>query len=106
MHQEKKDLYKMILHLPFLDSIDEVRETIESIMKSNHIDDNKKKYLEQKLLKKEQWMKVHIMKNFTAGIISTQRVESFHAQLKKQVNSNCQLMELVDICKNLMVSRY
>ncbi len=58
-------------------------------------------YLEKKLYScRESWARYSIVKVFTAGVESTQRVESLNGVLKKHMDRGTLLRELVKVIEN------
>lgn len=62
-------------------------------------------YLKLKLESKDLWAKYAIKDTFSVGVSTTSRVESLHSLLKKHLNSNSRLCEVLDRFKKIVAAQ-
>ena len=92
---KSKELYKIIVNLPFEKNIIKLNDNIEKILE-NELIIKDKEYFEDQLKFKELWAKSYISKYFTAGICTTQRAESIYTTLSKVLSNSCSLLEMLE----------
>jgi len=95
-------LYRKIINLPYSNYPEEFEEDFSDICKSDLLQTELIKYLEDKVEEKEFWVKGYMKNQFCCGMCSSSsRIESKHRVLKLYLNSGKRLTELFQIVKQL-----
>lgn len=89
--KKDKDLYDLLLSLPFVTCQEKFESIIEKANSSNTITQGELDYLEEKLKTKRKWSKSYTKHIFTGGICTTSRVEGLHGILRNALNSSSAL---------------
>lgn len=87
--------------MPYSNYKEEFEESLKEIKKSRSINNELKKYLDEKIKEKEFWVKAFMKKKFCYGMCTTSRIEAKHSVFKKFLNSGKRLTEVFQIIKEL-----
>ena len=100
--KEAKVCPEKFLTLPYSNYPEEFEEDFSDICKSDLLQTELIKYLEDKVEEKESWVKGYMKNQFCCGMCSSSsRIESKHRVLKLYLNSGKRLTELFQIVKEL-----
>ena len=102
INSDYDDIKQMIFQLPYLYSKEKFNTNINLIiefLKQEKYDKNLK-YLENLLLKKNQWARSHFENNFDADISTTSRVESWNAVIKQYLNSRSEISAIIEFIRD------
>lgn len=99
--EDQKELYRTIIQLPFVDYKEDFENYMKKILKSKHINQDLKGYLEDKEKIKNYWAKAFMKNNFTCGMCTSSRIESKHRVYKTYLNSTTRLTELFKVFKTI-----
>ena len=83
----KKELYQLIINLPFQNYVSDFEKILKKIISNKYVNENSKKYIQEKCSKKEAWVKAFVNEIFGCGTCTTSQIESKHSVLKKYVTS-------------------
>ena len=92
---QRTDIYNKISNLPYSEKESIFDATVSEIFESNHTTELLKLYIRDQLENKEIWAKCFIAKNFTAGVFTTSRAESFNSAIKEKVCTSSRLTEVL-----------
>lgn len=98
MLKNQKELYQIIVNLPYQEFIDKFEDQYDNLLQNSSINEHQKVYLKEYYETKYKWCKAYMKEtNFTCGICSTQR--GINSGLKG-LNMNSSLQEMFDALKN------
>ena len=97
--EEEKQLYHKLVNLPFQKSCANFeiiyKEALNVITKEGDLS-----YLSKYERIKEKWSRCFIIKTFTCGVCTTQRIESINSILSEKLNSQSPLQEVFQFIKS------
>lgn len=82
---------------------------VTKLKEPNILSQTQLEYLEEKLRCKELWAKSENLKNFVLGVSTTSRIESMHSLLRRELNSNsrlCQVLEVFTEIEKIEIERF
>lgn len=94
LNKKDNDLYKKIINLPFVTSVEKFDSVIEAFEDSESPSENEKEYLQLKLQTKNKWAKCKTKTSFRGGVSTTSRIEGLHGVLRRYLNSTSSLQKV------------
>lgn len=99
--KEKKDLYNLIVKLPYTEYENSFDESLRTILASKLISKDFRDYLKNKCKDKTLWVKCFMKESFTCGTVTSSRIESKHSIYKRYLDGNKRLSEVYNTFKLL-----
>ena len=96
-HLNTKELYRLIINLPYSEKIDNFERDYSKISQDKNINKEDLDYLNKYYAIKTKWCKAFIKHYRTLGIFTNQRAESINALLKRELNKNSSLQEVIEV---------
>lgn len=95
-NKSQKSLYTTITNLPYIDKISRFEDIYKEIISNKELSKESVTYLKSNYKYKEKWAKCFHMSFFTCGTFTTQRMESFHAQISVKLSLTSTLQEVLE----------
>lgn len=102
--KRNKEIYNLILSLPFITSESKFTESVNKI-KNAGLTNQELDYINLKLKTKTKWAKSYTKSVFCGGVSTTSRVEGLHGILKKHLNSNSNLQKVFSSFRHIEKSQ-
>jgi len=101
LSKKNKEIYDMILNLPFITCQDKFNEVLKEVDSSEEITKVEKDYLKTKLESKVRLAKCFTKVTFCGGVCTTSRIQGLHGVLKKYLNSNSSLLKIFNCFRQI-----
>jgi len=101
LSRTNKDLYRETLNLPFIGKKTKFEDIIKRLKEDGVLSKDQLEYLNSKLEGKKLWAKSENLTHFVIGISTTSRIESMHAVLRKELNSNSRLGRVLEVFREI-----
>lgn len=97
----KKELYSLIINLPYSEYKEDFYDSFDEIYESTYISTELKVYLDERYNNRYKWVKAYMKSSFCCGICTTGRIESMHKVVKRYLCSSTSLCELYTHIKEI-----